>query len=94
MLHPSVLIGIAILALIAASFTCDWIRLSTIKSFAQENGLGTIPMNLFKSAGAVQQIKAQLPVGQMRNRVKTLETVSFFSWIASVALLLVSVLIK
>ena len=60
MLHILFLLGIAIvaLALIAVSFICDWVRLSTISRFAQENCLGTIPMNLFKSADAVRQIKA------------------------------------
>jgi hypothetical protein len=92
MLHTAQVLGIAAFILIAASLASDWVRLTTIKQFAQANGLEKIGVNPFSRS--VLRLKESLPEGPARNRVKTLDRVSLTCWMASTPLLIASVLYK
>jgi hypothetical protein len=91
-MHTSQLLCVVALTLIGLSFALDCTRLAIIKQFAQQNGLERIGVNPFSAA--VRRVKAVLPIGQIKNRVNTLEKVSMVCWLASTPLLIGSVLYK
>jgi hypothetical protein len=66
---------------IAAAFLIDWVRFSSLRNYAAQNGLGVISMNPFAGYMAAERVAASLPKSPFRTRVRGLVLASMACWL-------------
>jgi hypothetical protein len=85
--------GVGPFVLLLVSLGADWIKISMVKRFAQENGMGDISANPFNrnSLASFQEIKRKLPQGALRTRVRLFEISSIVFGLAFAGLMILSI---